>query len=136
MSFLLMRALAFSQILSLSLFCSVVFAQSPSAPRGAPETGLAGEISIGPIRGGPTRQGVPDSKPLPHTEFVVVAKENKAISSFQTDNEGRFRISLPPGHYTISAKEKSSLGHYGPFEVDIAPGEMKKVKWSCDSGIR
>jgi len=122
-------------VVSLTLFSRVVLGQTPT-PKPEPQTGLEGVISIGPIHGGPSRQGVPDSRPLAHAEFVV-AKENSAVASFQTDDQGRFHISLPPGHYTISRKDwKADLGSYGPFEVDIAAGQMKRVQWDCDTGIR
>src|SRR5436190_22390108 len=101
-----------------SLFCSVSFGQSPSASMSASQIGLTGEILISPIHGGPTRQGVPDSAPLAHKQFVVATTGNSRVTSFQTDDKGQFRISLPPGHYTITATEKSGLGKYGPFEVD------------------
>lgn len=120
-------------VLLLTIACRVVSAESPS-PK--PESRLEGVISIGPIHGGPTREGVPDSKPLAHTEFVVM-KEKVSVASFQTDEKGRFRISLPPGHYTISRKDwNGHIGSYGPFEVDITAGEKKTVQWECDSGIR
>ena len=64
-------------------------------------------------------------------------KEKISVASFQTDDKGRFRISLPPGHYTISRKDwNAPIGSYGPFEVDVTAGEMKTVQWDCDSGIR
>lgn len=120
----------------LALFSRAVLAETPSTPKAEPGTGLEGVIMVGPIQGGPTRQGVPDSRPLPNTEFVVV-KENSTVASFKTDDEGRFQISLPPGHYTISRKDwKASIGAYGPFEVEIAAGQIKKVQWNCDTGIR
>jgi hypothetical protein len=101
-----------------------------------PETGLEGVILIGPIQGGPTKQGVPDSRPLANTEFLVV-KENSTVASFKTDDEGRFRISLASGHYTISRKDwKASIGSYGPFEVDVTAGQIKRVQWNCDTGMR
>jgi hypothetical protein len=80
--------------------------------------------------------GVPDSSPLANTAFVV-KKENRIVTSFNTDDQGGFRISLPSGHYAISLKDsKRAIGYYGPFEVDIAAGEIKKVQWTCDTGIR
>jgi hypothetical protein len=119
-----------------ALFSRVVLAQPPSTPTPEPETGLEGVISLGPIHGGPSRQGVPDSRPLANTEFLV-EKENGTVASFQTDDQGRFRISLPPGHYTISRKDwKASLGSYGPFEVDVVAGQIKRVQWDCDTGMR
>ena len=82
------------------------------------------------------KQGVPDSRPLANTTFVV-KKADLSVASFTTDDQGRFQISLPPGHYSISKKDwKSRVGFYGPFEVDIAVGEIKKVQWNCDTGMQ
>jgi hypothetical protein len=120
----------------LVLFARFVGAETQSTPKAASETGLEGVILVGPIQGGPTKQGVPDSRPLANTEFLVV-KENSTVASFKTDDEGRFRISLASGHYTISRKDwKASIGSYGPFEVDVAAGQIKRVQWNCDTGIR
>lgn len=120
----------------LVLFFRSVLAETQSTPKPDSETGLEGVISVGPIQGGPTRQGVPDSRPLANVEFVI-EKENNPVASFKTDDHGRFRISLPPGHYSISRKDwKASIGSYGPFEVDVAAGQMKRVQWNCDTGMR
>ena len=107
--------------------------QSEAQPEGV--TGLEGEIRIGPTHGGPARIGVTDSKPLANTTFTV-NKDEKIVTSFETDNQGRFRVSLPPGKYTISKRDgKVKVGSYGPFEVEIVAGQMKKVQWECDTGI-
>jgi hypothetical protein len=120
----------------LALFSRAAWAETQSTPKAEPETGLEGVILVGPIQGGPTKQGVPDSRPLANTEFLV-AKENNTVASFRTNDQGHFRISLPPGHYTISRKDwKASIGSYGPFEVDVAAGEITSVQWSCDTGMR
>jgi Prealbumin-like fold domain len=89
-----------------------------------------------PIRGGPTRQGEADSRPLANIAFEV--KENgQVIKSFQTDERGQFHVELKPGQYTIARKDwKEAIGFYGPFEVEITQGKMTKVKWKCDSGLR
>lgn len=111
--------------------CSVLRATDPE-----PGTGLEGMIFVGPIRGGPSRVGVSDSAPLANTGFVVM-KGSDVVTSFTTDDQGRFRVSLPAGHYTVSIKEqKGKVGRYGPFEVDVAAGETKKVQWNCDTGMR
>jgi hypothetical protein len=123
-------------VVLLALFSGFVLADTKSTPKPEPETRLEGVISVGPIHGGPSRQGVPDSGPLANTEFLV-AKESSTVASFKTDDQGRFRISLPPGHYTISRKDwKASVGSYGPFEVDVAAGQIKRVQWNCDTGLR
>ena len=60
-----------------------------------------------------------------------------AVASFKTDDQGHFRVSLPPGHYTVSRKSgQSRIGRFGPFDVDVTAGQVTKVQWSCDSGMR
>jgi len=99
-------------------------------------TGMEGVITISPTQPGPTRAGAPGSQPLANTTFVV-ENEKGEVASFTTDEQGRFRTSLAPGHYKVSMRGKRrGIGHYGPFEVDVVPGEMTRVQWECDSGIR
>jgi hypothetical protein len=121
-------------LILLALFCCVARAETESAPEAG--TGLEGSIALHNISGGPVREGVPDSRPLANTTFDV-KKGDHTVASFTTDDQGRFRISLPPGHYSISRKDwKSRVGFYGPFEVDIAAGQIKKVEWNCDTGMQ
>lgn len=102
----------------------------------SPESGVEGVITISPTRPGPLRRGDPVSKPLPDTVFVVQDGE-KRVATFTTDGEGRFRVLLKPGHYTVLREgPKSSAGFFGPFEIDILAGKVTKVEWQCDSGMR
>src|SRR6476620_949736 len=100
------------------------------------ESGIEGVITISPANPGPTRVGAAASMPLANAAFAV-EKNNGEMSSFITDGQGRFRVSLPSGHYKVSLKgKKSSIGRFGPFEADVTPGKMTNVQWECDSGIR
>jgi hypothetical protein len=106
--------------------------QTPSAG----ESGMEGVITISPANPGPARIDAAASIPLANATFAV-EKNNDVVTSFVTDDQGRFRVSLQPGHYKISMKgKKSSIGRFGPFEADVAPGKMTNVQWECDSGIR
>ena len=118
------------------LFICVAWAGTQSTPSTEAGTGLEGSISLHGISGGPVKQGVPDSKPLANTTFVV-KNGDLTITSFTTDDQGRFRISLPSGHYTVSKKDwNSRVGFYGPFPIDITAGQIKKVQWNCDTGMQ
>ncbi|MFL6501611.1 MAG: hypothetical protein ACJ8LL_12955 [Candidatus Udaeobacter sp.] len=106
--------------------------QIPSAG----QSGIQGVITISPANPGPTRIGAAASMPLAKLTFAV-EKNNNEVASFITDEQGRFRVELPAGHYKISLKgRRSSIGHIGPFEADVEPGKMTNVEWECDSGIR
>jgi hypothetical protein len=128
-----MRLRKFSIILGLILMAACISAgQAPSTS----ETGIEGVITVTPTQPGPVRVDSPGSKPLANTAFAV-ENQNGEVASFTTDDEGRFRTSVPPGHYKVSIKgRKSSIGRFGPFEVDVSPGRITKVQWECDSGIR
>jgi hypothetical protein len=116
------------------LSCCLLLAATLSASE--PQTGIEGVIMIGPVHGGPSRIGVPDSRPLANATFTAQDQKGTA-TSFTTDDQGRFRVSLEPGHFTVSLEgKKGRIGRYGPFEVDVVAGQMTTVEWRCDTGMR
>lgn len=105
-------------------------------PAGTGETGFEGQILSSPTHGGPIRRDSPDSAPLPEMEFIVRRGE-ETVATFKTDRDGKFRVSVPPGHYTVSrANWSGRIGRYGPFAVDVTAGQFSKVQWVCDTGMR
>ena len=124
------RALALGLLLLFAVERSTSLAQQPDKM-----TGLEGQIRVGSTHGGPIHQGVDDSQPLANTAFVVKQRD-RVIASFETDGQGRFHVALPAGKYFVSKKDWKGIGgNYGPFEVDIVAGEVKKVEWKCDTGM-
>ena len=100
------------------------------------ETGIEGVITIWPAHSGPVRVGEQSSNPLANTTFAV-ANDKGPVAEFTTDDQGRFKVSVAPGHYSVAKKgEQHKIGRYGPFDVDVAAGQMTKVEWRCDSGMR
>ena len=100
-------------------------------------TGIEGVITISPTQPGPIRADTPSSKPLANATFVVENEKGAEVASFTTDDQGRFRVPVTPGHYTVSKEgKKRGVGHYGPFDVDVLAGQMTRVEWECDTGIR
>ena len=100
-------------------------------------TGIEGVITISPTRPGPIRAGsdVPNAAPLPNAVFSV-GNEKGVVTSFTTDSEGRFRLSLKPGQYVIVLAEHRFPRPCGPFEIDVESAKMTKVEWRCDTGMR
>ena len=90
-------------------------------------------ITVGPVRPGPIRAGAdtPRSVPFANTTFAV-ENEKGTAASFTTDDQGRFRLSLAPGHYTVSP----TIGRHQSFDVDVVAGRVTKVEWHCDTGMR
>ena len=99
-------------------------------------TGIEGVITFSPTQPGPIRADAPGSKPLANATFVVENEKGTEVASFTTDGQGRFRVPLTPGHYTVSRKGRKSIGHFGPFDVDVRADQMTRVTWECDTGIR
>ena len=101
------------------------------------ETGIEGVIMVAPIRPGPIKAGEerPQSAPLPNAVFNV-ADEQGRVTSFTTDSQGRFRVSLTPDHYAVSLAEHRFPYPCGPFDVNVVTGKMTKVEWQCDTGMR
>ena len=90
---------------------------------------------VSPNRPGPIQKDRPSAGPAANVEFVV-KKEDARVASFITDAEGRFRILLPPGIYTVSREDAGArVGHWR-FEAEVKPGEVVKVRWTGDSGMR
>jgi hypothetical protein len=119
-----------------ALLFAMTVAVSGRAETPAPTTGIEGVISVGPVHGGPAREGEPDSAPLVKTTFDV-SSNTGAVASFETDDAGHFRVALPPGHYSIQRRgPRKRIGSCGPFEVEVPAEGFKTIRWECDSGMR
>lgn len=100
-------------------------------------SGIEGVIMVSPSRPGPIRDDdpVPSAMPVANVRFVV-KKEDAQVASFITNAEGQFRVSLPPGHYTVLREGPGArIGHWR-FQVEVVSGEIAKVTWTGDSGMR
>jgi Prealbumin-like fold domain len=119
----------------LLLAMSTIFA--PTHIPAEPQTGIEGVITIAPAAPGPVRVDAPASVPLANATWLVKNDKGAMAKEFTTDDQGRFQTSLPAGRYIVSLKgKKTGVGHFGPFEVDVVAGQITKVQWQCDSGIR
>jgi hypothetical protein len=100
-------------------------------------TGIEGVITVSPTHPGPIRAGsdIPNAAPLPNAVFTV-GNEKGIVRSSTTDSEGRFRVSLKPGHYVVTLAEHRFPRPCGPFEIDVELAKMTKVEWRCDTGMR
>jgi hypothetical protein len=116
----------------IALFSMTAVAETP-----APGTsGIEGTIVVSPSRPGPIRKDEgPSVAPVGNAQFVVKAAD-ATVATFTTDGAGRFQVALPAGHYVIEREGVAPrIGHWR-FEADVVTGEVTKVNWTADSGMR
>jgi Carboxypeptidase regulatory-like domain len=111
-----------------------------SAPPGSqvPDSGIAG-ITV--VDGGcpVVRLDSPcPDRPLRAVLVVVSASTGTQVASMTSDQDGRFRLALPPGRYVIRPEsiDRARLPRAAPVTVDVPPGRFISVTIRFDSGIR
>ena len=116
----------------IALACMTAVAETP-----APGTsGIEGTIVVTPTRPGPIRKGEePNVAPVSNAQFVVKAGD-AIVKTFTTDGEGRFQVALPPGHYVVLREGAAPRVGRWRFDADVIAGQMTKVNWTADSGMR
>src|SRR5438105_7075313 len=116
----------------IALVCMTAVAETPS-----PNTsGIEGTIVVSPSRPGPIRKDEgPSVAPVSNAQFVIKAGD-ATVKTFTTDGEGRFQVALPPGHYVIMREGAAPRIGNWRFEADVVAGQVTKVNWTADSGMR
>lgn len=103
------------------------------------ESGIEGQAVISPAHPGPLRQGQQSSKPYQTALVVVNASDGREAARVQTGSDGRFRVSLPPGEYTVGPAPDRQPRKFPRGEeqtVIVQPGKFTNVTISFDSGMR
>ena len=126
---------AFYRLIAVLVFSQFGFIAMAETSPSSITIGIDGVIFVSPSRPGPQRIDVPNSAPAPNVTFVV-KKENERVAFFTTDREGRFQVALPPGHYTVSREDPGARVGRWHFEADVATGQVTRVQWTGDSGMR
>ena len=99
-------------------------------------SGLEGTIVVSPIRPGPIRKDEgPSVAPVRNVQFAIKAGD-APVKTFTTDGDGRFQVALPPGHYVIVREGAPPRIGRWRFEADVVAGQMTKVNWTANSGMR
>jgi len=109
----------------------------PVTPQG--QSGIEGRAEISPAHPGPLRQGDLGSKPFQTTLVVLNTGDGREVARVQTGSDGRFRVSLPPGEYTIGPSPEQQRQRFPRGEqqtVKVLPGKFTNVTIDFDSGLR
>ena len=119
-----------AMLITLVSMTAVAGIASPNA------SGIEGTIVVSPSRPGPIMKGEgPSVAPVSNSQFVVKAGD-AIVKTFTTNGDGHFQVALPPGHYVIVREGAAlSVGRWR-FEADVVAGQMTKVNWTADSGMR
>jgi hypothetical protein len=112
------------------LFSMTAVAETP--PPGT--SGIEGTVLVSPSRPGPITKDGPSVAPARNVQFLVKAGD-ATVKTFTTDGEGRFQVALPPGHYIILREGAGRIGRW-LFEAVVVAGQMTRVNWTADSGMR
>jgi hypothetical protein len=115
----------------IALFSMTAVAEA--LPPGA--SGIDGTVLVSPSRPGPITKDGPSVAPAGNVQFLVKAGD-ATVKTFTTDGEGRFQVALPPGHYVVLREDAGARIGRWRFEADVVAGQMTKVNWTADSGMR
>jgi hypothetical protein len=102
------------------------------------DSGIEGTVTLGPTC--PVMRIPPDplcaDRPYQATIIVRKSSDQKQITSFVSDTDGRFKVVLMPGIYTLSSANTSRYPYMHTQEVVITKGVFTDVTISFDTGIR
>ncbi len=122
------------------LLLATIFSVGPlhaETPVSDAETGIRGKVVMGPTRPGPAVQGQEYEAPF-SASFHVLDVDDKAVARFESDENGRFTVLLPPGKYTIvpDASIPNPLIRRQRKTVTVPEDGFTDVALKFDSGMR
>jgi len=110
----------------------------PSAtvlPTTPPTSGIEGLVTIGPTCPVETvTSPCPDK--LFQATIIVLDPSGREVAKVQSDAQGKFRVTLSPGTYTLRPEAPGGLTRAGEQTVTVTSGHFTQVSISYDSGIR
>lgn len=102
------------------------------------DSGIEGQAVLSPVRGGPIRQGIPNSAPYKTTLVVWRVDGDREVARFDTGSDGRFRVKLAPGTYRVGPPPQTGrfLPRAAEETVTVEPGKFARLTINFDSGMR
>lgn len=126
-----------SRIFALCLIAGLLAGCAPKIndPAEPLTSGIEGQVYLGECQGAQIATDCFEFTPYPAV-LVVYNMNGREIERFETDDEGRFRVSLPPGTYILHP-ESLALYPVAPDQIfAVAEGEFSHIVVVYDSGIR
>jgi len=102
------------------------------------DSGIEGTVTIGPQCPVERADSPCPDRPLAAEIRFVERVSGRVVTTARSGSDGRFRVSLPPGAYTLEPVSPSSSGiPFGkPVEATVRAHAYTTVDVSFDSGIR
>lgn len=101
-------------------------------------SGVQGTVTIGPIC--PVMKNPPSTAcaDAPYATTIVVYKTGSDLvfTTTVSTTTGAFKVTLPPGTYSIKAGGTKLLPRCAAVTTNVSPNTFAKVAISCDTGIR
>ena len=99
------------------------------------DSGVEGQVLIGPMC--PVVQvGQPCPDQPYQTKLTINGQDGKRITQVQTDQQGRFKISLKPGQYILHPESPNVMPFTAEQSFSVAAGQFTQITVNYDSGIR
>jgi hypothetical protein len=99
------------------------------------DSGIEGQALIGPMC--PVIQSGVDCPDQPYQATLTVnSLMGEKIVQFQTDEEGRFHITLPPGEYILHPELDGKFPMAGEQNFTVTAGQFTQIIVTYDSGMR
>jgi len=106
-----------------------------SAQPASVNSGVEGQAFIGPVC--PVVQVGQECPDQPYQTTLTVTNSNgREIAKVQTDAEGRFKIPLEPGEYTLHPESPNVMPFAAEQTFVVEAGMFTQVIVNYDSGIR
>lgn len=123
---------------AICLFAAVSIAAACDNGDGVPlDSGIQGIVTIGPVC--PVEQA---NSPCPDKTYAatIVAEDANGdeVARAQSGEDGRFRVELAPGRYTLvpHSPNEGAPPQASEQQVEVRAGEYTQVAIQYDSGIR
>jgi hypothetical protein len=119
------------------LFILLVLMLASCSPKIPANTGIEGQVLIGPIcpvvKSG---QECPD-QPYQAT-LMILTSGGRKVTQFTTDANGRFRLPLAPGSFILRPQtpDNQPMPSASEQTFSVVEGQFTRLKISYDSGIR
>jgi hypothetical protein len=98
-------------------------------------SGLYGQVVISPAR--PVCAEGQSCTAPDKNDVLGFWRNGRRVATARTNAEGRYRIALRPGRYTVRAKHTGAIGRgLAPTRVVVPRARYARVNFTLDIGIR